>query len=308
MPEQGILHVRAAGGTRFEVRSHAMQDDGLVVARDGAACRRAACRLRRSASGRSRSCWRLLAARVGPQQFPDERSFDDASWVGYRLAELLPLPLSIKQTHARDQRRRSAAVGLAGVPEAAGSRCRPGPSAPPGGTIPHSARTKRTDHGWPQQMGEHQAQEGGHRREAGQDLHAPHPRNHRRREDGRRRPVDESAAAARHRQGDGPEHAEGHDRARGQARRRRARGRRVRGDPLRRLRHRRRRGDRRLHDRQPHAHRRRRPACVHEVRRQPRDRRLGRLSVQALRPARLRARHRRERADGGGARRRAPTT
>ena len=40
----------------------------------------------------------LLAARVGPQQFPDERSFDDASWVGYRLAELLPLPASIKQT------------------------------------------------------------------------------------------------------------------------------------------------------------------------------------------------------------------
>ena len=40
----------------------------------------------------------LLAARVDPRQFPDERSFDDASWVGYRLAELLPLPASIKQT------------------------------------------------------------------------------------------------------------------------------------------------------------------------------------------------------------------
>jgi transcriptional/translational regulatory protein YebC/TACO1 len=38
------------------------------------------------------------------------------------------------------------------------------------------------------------------------------------------------------RQGDGSEHAEGHDRARRQARIRRARGCRVRGDPLRRLR------------------------------------------------------------------------
>jgi uncharacterized protein len=35
---------------------------------------------------------------VGPQNFPAERRYDDASWVGYRLAELLPLPLSIKQS------------------------------------------------------------------------------------------------------------------------------------------------------------------------------------------------------------------
>jgi len=39
----------------------------------------------------------LLAERLGPQQFPETRAYDDASWVGYRLAELLPLPLSIKQ-------------------------------------------------------------------------------------------------------------------------------------------------------------------------------------------------------------------
>ena len=40
----------------------------------------------------------LLATRIGPQQFPATRRLDDASWVGYRLAELLPLPLSIKQS------------------------------------------------------------------------------------------------------------------------------------------------------------------------------------------------------------------
>ena len=78
----------------------------------------------------------------------------------------------------------------------------------------------------------------------------------------------------------------------------------LRGDPLRGLRHRRRRGDRRLHDRQPHAHRRRRAPRVHQVRRQPRHRRLGRVPVQALRPVRVRARHRRGQADGSRARRR----
>ena len=40
----------------------------------------------------------VLAARIGPRDFPATRAFDDASWVGYRLAELLPLPLSIKQS------------------------------------------------------------------------------------------------------------------------------------------------------------------------------------------------------------------
>jgi hypothetical protein len=38
-----------------------------------------------------------LAERVGPQHVPDERALDDASWVGGRLAELLPLPLPMKQ-------------------------------------------------------------------------------------------------------------------------------------------------------------------------------------------------------------------
>ena len=45
-----------------------------------------------------RTCSNSIAARVGPQNFPAERAYDDASWVGYRLAELLPLPLSVKQS------------------------------------------------------------------------------------------------------------------------------------------------------------------------------------------------------------------
>jgi len=40
----------------------------------------------------------LLAARLEPRHFPAERAFDDASWVGARLAELLPLPLTLKQS------------------------------------------------------------------------------------------------------------------------------------------------------------------------------------------------------------------
>ena len=96
MPQLGILHVKVAGGTRFQVQSHSTQRDGLVVA-DAAPI---AAEPRVALGAGFRPLARLLealAARVGPQQFPDRHAFDDASWVGYRLAELLPLPLSIRQ-------------------------------------------------------------------------------------------------------------------------------------------------------------------------------------------------------------------
>jgi hypothetical protein len=40
----------------------------------------------------------LLINRVGKENFRAELAFTDASWVGYRLAEILPLPLAIKQS------------------------------------------------------------------------------------------------------------------------------------------------------------------------------------------------------------------
>ena len=97
MPEQGILQVSAAGGTRFEVRSHTTREDGLIVAEVSAL----AAEPRAAVAAQFQPLAELLelmAARVAPRHFPADRSFDDASWVGYRLAELLPLPMSIKQS------------------------------------------------------------------------------------------------------------------------------------------------------------------------------------------------------------------
>jgi len=96
MPQQGILHVRAAGGTRFEVRSHAVREDGLVMGEIAPLAAEPRVALGAGFEPLAQLL-ELLAARAGPHQFPDERSFEDASWVGYRLTELLPLPLSIKQ-------------------------------------------------------------------------------------------------------------------------------------------------------------------------------------------------------------------
>jgi Lon protease-like protein len=97
VPQLGILHVSTVGQTRFMVRRHSAQPNGLVVGEvtplDVEPARALADEYKPLAQ-----LLELIASRVGPQNFPAERVYDDASWVGYRLAELLPLPLHIKQS------------------------------------------------------------------------------------------------------------------------------------------------------------------------------------------------------------------
>lgn len=97
MPQMGILHVSTQGGTRFEVRAQATDPLGVIVAE----VTTIADEPRHSLAAAYAPLAKLLeviAARLGPRNFPADRRYDDASWVGYRLAELLPLPLSIKQS------------------------------------------------------------------------------------------------------------------------------------------------------------------------------------------------------------------
>jgi Lon protease-like protein len=96
MPQLGILHVTAVGGERFQVRSHRVEAGGLVVAEATKIPVEPALPLTERFLPLAKLL-ELIATRTGPQQFPETHAYDDASWVGYRLAELLPLPLSIKQ-------------------------------------------------------------------------------------------------------------------------------------------------------------------------------------------------------------------
>jgi Lon protease-like protein len=97
VPQVGILHVSTVGETRFIVRARTAQANGLVVGEvtslDAEPAKALADEFRPLAQ-----LLELIATRVGSQNFPVERAYEDASWVGYRLAELLPLPLSIKQS------------------------------------------------------------------------------------------------------------------------------------------------------------------------------------------------------------------
>ena len=227
MPESGILHLRTRGETRFRVLAHRVEPNGLVVADAVPIDAEPALPLPADASA-ARAAGRAdrEPGRRGelPGPAPPRR----------RVVGRLP-----PRRGAAAAARRSGSACWRSTTPACGCRCcaascssrdsfpdRRG-SSRYNSTVRHTH--DRNHHGWPQQVGEHQAQEGRDRRQARQDLHPPDQGNHRRRAPGRRRPVDESAPAARRRQGVRQQHAQGHDRARGQARRRRARGRQLRG-------------------------------------------------------------------------------
>ncbi|HEV7412419.1 MAG TPA: LON peptidase substrate-binding domain-containing protein [Casimicrobiaceae bacterium] len=96
MPQLGILQLRTEGGSRFQVHSHRTADDGLVVAQATSILPEPKVPLPEIHQALA-GLLELMINRVGREHFMGE-ALDDASWVGYRLAELLPLPANIKQS------------------------------------------------------------------------------------------------------------------------------------------------------------------------------------------------------------------
>jgi len=97
MPQLGILHVATEGGARFRVDRHRVERDNLAVADVTLLAPEPALAISDEYLPLA-NLLELIAGRIGPANFPTEHAYDDGSWVGYRLAEVLPLPLSIKQT------------------------------------------------------------------------------------------------------------------------------------------------------------------------------------------------------------------
>jgi uncharacterized protein len=97
MPQLGILHVTTEGGTRFQVQRHHVEANSLAVADVMTLAPEPAVAIGDDYQPLARLL-ELIAGRIGAESFPAEPRYDDGSWVGYRLAEVLPLPLHIKQT------------------------------------------------------------------------------------------------------------------------------------------------------------------------------------------------------------------
>jgi len=94
MPQLGVFQLLTRGGGRFRIREMQVAPNHLIsalvdpIAPDSAA------------DEVDPLCREVLAAifeKVGAERFPAPARLDDAAWVGYRLAEILPLDARVKQ-------------------------------------------------------------------------------------------------------------------------------------------------------------------------------------------------------------------
>ncbi|MEO8132642.1 MAG: LON peptidase substrate-binding domain-containing protein [Betaproteobacteria bacterium] len=96
MPQLGILNLVTVGGSRFKIDDHETTEGGLAKANvtllreeDAASAPEAPATLV--------ELLEKLIEKVGEEHFATGRHFDDANWVSYRLAEILPIKLTVKQ-------------------------------------------------------------------------------------------------------------------------------------------------------------------------------------------------------------------
>jgi len=95
MPQLGMLHVTAVGTERFRIERRWTQPDGLQRAEVGLVGADADAPIQEDCARCVRILERVLAEQ--PQLFEAPVRLESSSWVGSRLAELLPLPNATKQ-------------------------------------------------------------------------------------------------------------------------------------------------------------------------------------------------------------------
>ncbi len=94
----GLLQLRVRGGRRFSVVDTRVRDNGLVIAQVAWRAPDPVAALPPQHALLGEILRRILEQVVEvAAQLPEERSFDQAAWVGWRLAELLPLALHQRQ-------------------------------------------------------------------------------------------------------------------------------------------------------------------------------------------------------------------
>jgi Lon protease-like protein len=96
MEELGILKVVAKGGERFRIVASEVSKQGLIVA-DVERIDTEADAVDAPGLAECADFLRKLVAGIGAQRFAEPFLFDDATWVGFRLAEILPLRPDVKQ-------------------------------------------------------------------------------------------------------------------------------------------------------------------------------------------------------------------
>lgn len=94
MPQPGIFHVVVEGLQRYVARNWKAEPNGLLVAEIESVSAEHTCGI----PDDLRLCAEVLRHVLAEHQLePATTHYDDAVWVGYRLSELLPFKLKVKQ-------------------------------------------------------------------------------------------------------------------------------------------------------------------------------------------------------------------
>jgi hypothetical protein len=97
MPETGIFHIDTQAQERFVIRSTRTEPGGLLIGSVEAVSSEAAAAVPDDLE-LAVEILRHIVDEYGDAHFPTPHAFDNAVWVGYRLSEVLPLKLGIKQS------------------------------------------------------------------------------------------------------------------------------------------------------------------------------------------------------------------
>jgi Lon protease-like protein len=96
MQQQGILSIKTRGEQRFRIVARRIDGQGLI----SADVELISSEVRTPVPEKYAACTRLLQMVVADQGrsiFAEPHAFDDAAWIGYRLTDILPVPLIAKQ-------------------------------------------------------------------------------------------------------------------------------------------------------------------------------------------------------------------
>ena len=94
MPQLGVFHLVARGGDRFRLHDTRVAKNGLL---SGSISRIESAGANDAVDPACRDVLKLIIEHVGEANFPSPVLLDDANWVSYRLAEILPVDVRLKQ-------------------------------------------------------------------------------------------------------------------------------------------------------------------------------------------------------------------
>lgn len=94
MQQLGVLNLNTRGGARFRIQQQHITRQGLIRATVDLLAPEPSVAL----PAQFDACAQLLRLVSADKNiFAEPHQFDDASWVGFRLSEILPIPMSAKQ-------------------------------------------------------------------------------------------------------------------------------------------------------------------------------------------------------------------